>query len=49
METKEVFIAKYELDWDRLKDYLDKRFAKYNCTFTKQFNVVCFDRTVSKL
>lgn len=40
VETKEVFIPKYELDWDRLKEWLDERFAKYNCTFTKRFNVV---------
>lgn len=40
VKTKEVFIPKYELEWDSLKEWLDTRFAHYKCTFTKRFNVV---------
>ena len=43
VERKSVFIAKYELDWDKLKDWLDRRFTSYDRTFTERFDVVCFD------
>lgn len=43
VETKEVFIPRYELEWDSLKEWLDTRFAQYKCTFTERFNVVRFD------
>jgi hypothetical protein len=42
-KTKEVFIAKYELEWDSLKEWLDMRFSQYKCTFTKRFDVVRLD------
>ena len=41
VETIEVFISTYELEWDRLKKWLDKRFAGHKCTFTERFNMVC--------
>jgi hypothetical protein len=44
VETVEVFIPKYELEWDSLKEWLDKRFEGHGCTFTKRFNVVRRDR-----
>jgi hypothetical protein len=40
IETIEVFIPKYNLDWDRLKVWLDKRFERYNSTFTERYRVV---------
>lgn len=43
VETREVFISSYELDWDRLKEWLDTRFAQYKCTFTERFDKVCLD------
>jgi hypothetical protein len=43
VKTKEVFIPRYELEWDSLKEWLDTRFAQYKCTFTKRFNVVRLD------
>lgn len=43
IETKEVFIPRYELAWDDLKGWLDKRFEKYNCTFTERYDVVRVD------
>ncbi|ORY12542.1 hypothetical protein BCR34DRAFT_600592 [Clohesyomyces aquaticus] len=41
VKTKEGFIPKYELEWDKLKNWLDERFpvADYGCTFTERFNV----------
>lgn len=40
VKTKAVYIPKYELEWEVLKDFLDRRFIKYNCQFTKRFDVV---------
>jgi len=39
-KLKEVLIPKYELDWTKLKAWLDARFASYKCTFTERYNVV---------
>lgn len=40
-ELIEVCIPKYDLEWDRLKAWLDVRFESYGCTFTEAFSVVC--------
>ncbi|OAL52681.1 hypothetical protein IQ07DRAFT_642348 [Pyrenochaeta sp. DS3sAY3a] len=39
VKTKAVYIPKYELEWEVLKEFLDRRFIKYNCQFTKRFDV----------
>jgi hypothetical protein len=40
VETKEILIAKYELEWAALKEWLDERFAaKYSRVFTERFEV----------
>lgn len=40
IKTKAVYIPKYELEWEVLKDFLDERFRQYGYQFTKLFDVV---------
>lgn len=38
---QEVFIATYELEWEKLKNWLDVHFADYGRTFTESYEIVC--------
>jgi hypothetical protein len=44
-DLKEVFISKYELEWEPLKCWLDHRFRSYGCSFTQRFSVVSIPNT----
>jgi DNA polymerase III delta subunit len=43
IKTIEVFIPTYQLEWERLKEWLDKRFESYKMTFTERHRIVRLD------